>query len=138
MRKPFTLTRLALLAALTGAIGASAQDASTTTSTLRPDEPYTELPILTWQEELELQSTVRQVLFNAFLPMLARPTFYRGVHDDTVPNQVSDWNWQRPDVQKQLLKRQDVVAALWPDTTDGASTHRMARPVSGVVATSIR
>ncbi len=78
-------------------------------STLRPDEPYQELPILTWQEEFELSSTVRQVIFNAYLPMLARPTFFKGVHDDAIPNQTGDWNWQRPDVQKELLRRSDAT-----------------------------
>ena len=76
---------------------------------IKPEEPFQELPILTWQEELELNSTVRQVIFNAYLPMLARPTFYRGVHDDSIPNQMKDWDYQRPDVQRQLLSRQDVV-----------------------------
>jgi hypothetical protein len=74
-----------------------------------PEEPFSELPILTWQEEFELQSTVKQVLFNAYLPMLARPTFYRGVHDDAIPNQMKDWPYQRPDVKTELLARQDVV-----------------------------
>jgi hypothetical protein len=85
---------------------AHAQDA---VSSLRPEEPFQELPILTWQEQLELSSTVQQVIFNAYLPLLARPTFYRGVHDDAVPNQVGDWNWQRDDVQRQLLRRADAV-----------------------------
>ncbi len=75
----------------------------------KPEEPFEELPILTWQEEFELNSTVRQVIFNAYLPMLARPTFYRGVHDDSIPNQVKDWDYQRDGVKKQLLARQDVV-----------------------------
>jgi hypothetical protein len=76
---------------------------------IRPEEPFQELPILTWQEELELQSTIRQVIFNAYLPLLARPTDYRGSHDDSIPNQVSDWDYQRPDVKNQLRSRQDVV-----------------------------
>jgi hypothetical protein len=76
---------------------------------LRPEEPFQELPLLTWQEEMELQSTVRQVIFNAYLPLLARPTDYRGVHDDTIPNQVSDWDWHRPAVQRALRARGDVV-----------------------------
>jgi hypothetical protein len=80
-------------------------------SSLRPDEPFMELPILTWQEQAELETTVRQVIFNAYLPLLARPTFYRGVHDDTVPNQVGDWNWQRDDVKQQLLQRAGNVDA---------------------------
>jgi hypothetical protein len=75
----------------------------------RPEEPFQELPILTWQEEFELNSTIRQVIFNAYLPMLARPTFYRGVHDDSIPNQVKDWDFQRPDVKEQLIARADVV-----------------------------
>jgi hypothetical protein len=74
-----------------------------------PEEPFQELPILSWQEEAELQSTVKQVLFNAYLPMLARPTFYRGVHDDAIPDQMKDWPYQRPDVKNELLARQDVV-----------------------------
>jgi hypothetical protein len=102
MRTPHTI--LAALLALTSA-AAHAQEAPE----LRPEEPFQELPLLTWQEELELQSTVRQVIFNAYLPLLARPTFYRGVHDDAVPNQMRDWDFQRPDVQRQLLARQDVV-----------------------------
>jgi hypothetical protein len=77
--------------------------------TIRPEEPFQELPILTWQEEMELNSTVRQVIFNAYLPMLARPTVYRGVHEDSIPNQVKDWDYQRPEVQRQLIAREDVV-----------------------------
>jgi hypothetical protein len=73
------------------------------------EEPFTELPILTWQQELELQSTIRQVVFNGYLPLLARSTHFRGVHNDAVPNQVSDWAWQRKDVQDQLQGRQQQV-----------------------------
>lgn len=85
-----------------------AQDAATPPG---PEEPFTELPILSWQQEMELQSTIRQVLFNAYLPFLARPTDYRGVHNDAIPNQVGDWNWMRPDVQAQLRARQDAADA---------------------------
>ena len=76
---------------------------------VKPEEPFQELPILSWQEELELGSTVRQVIFNAYLPLLARPTSYRGVHNDSIPNQVKDWDYQRPDVQLALIAREDVV-----------------------------
>lgn len=86
-----------------------AEDPSLAAPSIRPEEPFQELPILTWQEELELQSTIRQVIFNAYLPLLARPTDYRGVHEDAIPNQMSDFDFQRPDVQRQLLARQDVV-----------------------------
>lgn len=113
MRRTATRSRLivALAASLgAGSVGGSAH-AQEVQSTLRPSEPYQELPILTWQEEFELQATVRQVIFNAYLPLLARPTFYRGVHDDTVPNQTPDWNWHRGDVQRQLLQRSDAVDA---------------------------
>ncbi len=78
---------------------------------LAPEEPYQDLPILTWQQEAELHSTVRQVLMNAYLPFLARPTDYRGVHNDSIPNQVGDWAWQRDDVKAQLRGRQDDVDA---------------------------
>ena len=70
----------------------------------RPEEPFTELPIVDWQEELRLSSEVRQVIFNAYLPMLARPTFYKGTHDDEVPNQVKDWAYQR----------QSSAPSCWP------------------------
>lgn len=76
---------------------------------IRPEEPFQELPMLTWQEEMELQSTVRQVIFNCYLPLLARPTDYRGVHEDSIPNQVGDWDWHRGDVRNELKRRQDVV-----------------------------
>lgn len=76
-----------------------------------PEEPFQELPILTWQQEAELVSTVRQVLMNTYLPFLARPTDFRGVHNDAIPNQVDDWNWHRPEVQAQLKGRQDSVDA---------------------------
>jgi hypothetical protein len=76
-----------------------------------PEEPFQELPILTWQQEAELSSTVRQVLMNTYLPFLARPTDFRGVHNDAIPNQVQDWNWHRPDVQARLRGRQDEVDA---------------------------
>lgn len=94
--------RLAVAVAV-AALPASAQNA--------PEEPFQELPILTWQQEAELVSTVRQVLMNAYLPFLARPTDYRGVHNDAIPNQVGDWNWQREDVKSQLRGRQDDVDA---------------------------
>lgn len=87
---------------------ARAQDAAAP-SGLRPEEPFQELPMLTWQEEMELQSTVRQVIFNCYLPLLSRPTDYRGVHDDSIPNQVGDWDWHRPGVRNELKRRQDVV-----------------------------
>jgi hypothetical protein len=80
-------------------------DSGVVSSGTRPEEPFAELPILTWQEEAELNSTVRQVLFNAYLPLLARPTNFRGVHDDAVPNQVPDFDYMRADVKKQLLDR---------------------------------
>lgn len=76
-----------------------------------PEEPFQELPILTWQQEAELSSTVRQVLMNTYLPFLARPTDFRGVHNDAIPNQVDDWNWHRPEVQARLRGRQDDVDA---------------------------
>jgi hypothetical protein len=76
-----------------------------------PDEPFRELPLLTWQQEAELSSTVRQVLMNTYLPFLARPTDFRGVHNDAIPNQVDDWNWHRSEVQAQLRGRQDDVDA---------------------------
>ena len=103
MRKLIALTFIA--GALFGARPLLAQAAPDA----KPEEPFQELPLLTWSEEAELSSTVRQVLFNAYLPMLARPTFYRGAHDDSIPNQVKDWGYQRPDVKNQLLARQDVV-----------------------------
>ena len=74
-----------------------------------PEEPFQELPIITWQQEFELSSTVRQVLMNTYLPFLARPTDFRGVHNDSIPNQVNDWNWQRPEVREQLRGRQSDV-----------------------------
>lgn len=102
MRKKMTLW--ALLAAVMSMAGpAFAQPA--------PEEPMTELPILTWQQQFELTSTVQQVLMNTYLPFLARPTDFRGVHNDAVPNQVQDWNWQRDDVRAQLSGRQDDVDA---------------------------
>jgi hypothetical protein len=73
------------------------------------EEPMRELPILTWQQEAELLSTVRQVLMNTYLPFLARPTDFRGVHNDAIPNDVADWNWHRPEVQNQLRARQESV-----------------------------
>src|SRR5207244_1782209 len=33
----------------------------------------------------------------------------RGVHDDSIPNQVKDWGYQRPDVKTELLAREDSV-----------------------------
>jgi hypothetical protein len=89
------------LASLAGAPPALAE--------IKPEEPFQELPILAWHEELELTATIRQVIFNAYLPMLARPTDFRGVHDDSIPNQMRDWDYHRPAVQTQLLARQDVV-----------------------------
>ena len=103
----FSLVALAFASLMGGA--ALAQDLVPAAPAIRPEEPFQELPILTWQEELELSSTVRQVIFNAYLPMLARPTDYRGVHDDSIPNQVKDFDYHRPDVRAQLLARQDVV-----------------------------
>jgi hypothetical protein len=76
-----------------------------------PEEPFTELPILGWQQEMELQSTVRQIIFNTYLPFLARNTDYRGVHNDAIPHQAADWDWQRDDVQNQLRGRLDAVDA---------------------------
>ncbi len=73
------------------------------------EEPFQELPILSWQQELELSSTVRQVLMNTYLPFLARPTDFRGVHNDPIPNTTDDWNWHREEVQAQLRARQDDV-----------------------------
>lgn len=102
MRKKMTLW--ALLAAVMSMAGpAFAQPAS--------EEPMMELPLLTWQQQFELTSTVQQVLMNTYLPFLARPTDFRGVHNDAVPNQVQDWNWQRDDVRAQLSGRQDDVDA---------------------------
>lgn len=94
--------------AFVAAAPAAAQDPAAAGS-IRPEEPFQELPMLTWQEEMELQSTVRQVIFNCYLPLLARPTDYRGVHEDAIPNQVSDWDWQRPAVRNELKRRGDVV-----------------------------
>jgi hypothetical protein len=91
------------VAAATAAVSASAQNV--------PEEPYQELPILTWQQQAELHSTVQQVLMNAYLPFLARPTDYRGVHNDAIPNQVEDWSWQRDDVKAELRGMQDDVDA---------------------------
>lgn len=96
-------TWVLLAAGLATAMPSSAQPA--------PEEPFQELPILTWQQEAELSSTVRQVLMNTYLPFLARPTDFRGVHNDAIPNQVDDWFWQRPEVQAQLRGRQDSVDA---------------------------
>ncbi|HEY4221674.1 MAG TPA: hypothetical protein VGO62_10030 [Myxococcota bacterium] len=101
-----TAALLISLAPLSLAAPALAQDVP---GAVKPDEPFEELPILTWQDEFELTSTVRQVIFNAYLPLLARPTFYRGVHDDPIPNQMKDWPYQRPDVKAELLAREDVV-----------------------------
>ena len=84
---------------------------STVAVAAAPEEPFQQLPILTWQQEFELSSTVRQVLMNTYLPFLARPTDYRGVHNDAIPNQVDDWNWHRPEVQAQLEGRQNDVDA---------------------------
>lgn len=70
------------------------------------DGKFKELPILTWQQEFELQSTVRQVLMNTYLPFLSRPTDFRGVHNDPIPNKVTDWAWHRDDVRDQLRGRQ--------------------------------
>lgn len=100
MKRP-TPWRLAFAIAAAGAVPASAQ--------IAPEEPFTELPILTWQQQAELQSTVQQVLMNAYLPFLARPTDYRGVHNDSIPNQVNDYAWMREDVRKELRGRQDDV-----------------------------
>lgn len=100
-----SLVALAFLQ-LGGAAPSFAQDLA---PAIKPEEPFQELPILTWQEELELTSTIRQVIFNAYLPLLARPTDYRGVHDDSIPNQVKDFDYQRPEVRAQLRARQDVV-----------------------------
>lgn len=109
MRTPrFSLVALAFSSLVGGAAPSLAQEVVPAPA-IRPEEPFQELAILTWQEELELTSTIRQVLFNAYLPMLARPTDYRGVHDDSMPNQVKDWDYQRPDVRTQLRARQDVV-----------------------------
>jgi hypothetical protein len=77
----------------------------------KASEPYAELPILTWQERAELTSTVEQVLFNAYTPLLARPTPYRGIHNDPIPNQMSDFDFHREDVQRELLAREDAVDA---------------------------
>ncbi len=101
MRKKMTLW--ALLAAVTAAGPSLAQPA--------PDEPMMELPILTWQQQAELVSTVQQVLMNTYLPFLARPTDFRAVHNDAIPNQMQDWNWHRDDVRAQLEGRQDDVDA---------------------------
>lgn len=102
MRKKMTLW--ALLAATMGvAAPAVAQPA--------PEEPMTELPILTWQQQAELHSTVQQVLMNTYLPFLARPTDFRGVHNDAIPNQMQDQFWHREDVRRQLEGRQDDVDA---------------------------
>ncbi|MDP2341265.1 MAG: hypothetical protein Q8O67_09920 [Deltaproteobacteria bacterium] len=100
---PLRAARRLVVVVAAMALPASAQTA--------PEEPYQELPILTWQQEADLHSTVRQVLMNAYLPFLARPTDYRGVHNDAIPNQVSDWSWQRDDVKSQLRGRQDDVDA---------------------------
>ena len=94
---------LAVVVVVVAAAPAAAQTA--------PEDPYLELPILTWQQEAELHSTVRQVLMNAYLPFLARPTDYRGVLNDAIPNQVGDWGWHRDDVKAQLRGRQDDVDA---------------------------
>lgn len=93
------------------AVAVSALAALPVSAQLAPEEPYQELPILTFQQQQEMQSTVQQVLMNAYLPFLARPTDYRGVHNDSIPNQVNDWAWQRDDVKKQLAGRQDDVDA---------------------------
>ena len=98
-----------VLGVLCAAAPGAAQDGSAPESSIRPEEPFQELPMLTWQEEMELQSTVRQVIFNCYLPLLARPTDYRGVHEDAIPNQVGDWDWHRADVRTELKRRQDVV-----------------------------
>lgn len=102
MRKKMTLW--ALLAAVTATAGPAFAQAAA-------EEPMTELPILTWQQQFELTSTVQQVLMNTYLPFLARPTDFRGVHNDAIPNQMQDWNWHRDDVRAQLSGRQDSVDA---------------------------
>ena len=113
MRFALSTSAVALVAlagiALTGGLSVPARAQEAAAGAVKPEEPFQDLPILTWQEELDLNSTVRQVIFNAYLPMLARPTAYRGVHDDSIPNQVKDWDYQRPDVKNELLARQDVV-----------------------------
>ncbi len=101
--KKLTPRRWALALSLATALPALAQTA--------PEEPYQELPILTYAQVTELQSTVQQVLLNAYLPFLARPTDYRGVHNDSIPNQVGDWAWQRDDVKAELRGMQDDVDA---------------------------
>jgi hypothetical protein len=96
------------------AIVAGALSALSSTPTLAQvaaEEPFQELPILTFQQEQDLASAVRQVLLNAYLPFLARPTDFRGVHNDAIPNQVADWAWQREDVKQQLLARAGGVDA---------------------------
>jgi hypothetical protein len=92
-------------------LAAGLATASAPTLASAPEEPFQELPILTWQQEAELSSTVRQVLMNTYLPFLARPTDFRGVHNDAIPNQVQDWNWHRPEVQARLRGLQDDVDA---------------------------
>jgi hypothetical protein len=92
-------------------IAASVVTTTSATAARVPEEPMRELPILTWQQEAELLSTVRQVLMNTYLPYLARPTDFRAVHNDAIPNDVADWNWHRPEVQNQLRARQDSVDA---------------------------
>lgn len=82
------------------------------TSSPSSKDQFEPLPILSWQDEFALQSTVRQVLFNAYLPLLARPTVYRGVHNDAITNQMNDAAYQRPDVVKQLLRNQDDANAV--------------------------
>lgn len=109
--KPMTPWRPSVAKTLFAGVAFAATLTAGARAQTAPEEPYTELPLLTWQQEAELTSTVRQVLMNAYLPFLARPTDYRGVHNDAIPNQVPDWNWQREDVKNQLRGMQDDVDA---------------------------
>ncbi len=73
------------------------------------DEGYP--PLLSDSEEREMHARLRQELVRLYLPLLARPTVYKAVHDDPVPDQSPGWQYMRPGVKQRMLGRLDAVDA---------------------------
>ncbi|MFH1808965.1 MAG: hypothetical protein ABIJ09_09490 [Pseudomonadota bacterium] len=68
-------------------------------------------PMLTDQMERDLNARFRQELVRIYLPLLARPTAWKAVHDDPVPEHSQNWDHLRQPVKDRLVGRLDAVDA---------------------------
>lgn len=83
-------------------------------------------PLLSDAQERELTARMRQHIFRVYLPLLARPTAYKAVHQDPIPNATEDWAYQRQEVKDRALTRVDRVDAR-SRARGGMSTRELER-----------